>query len=385
MLLIAPVRGLLKLLCFKRTAWLVLGCFMMAAMLMALSAPVWVHMSLTAISAYIAIASMLVIAQDLKTLEGLLVEGSEIKHQQLVQTLSGGWSRLNLSLLTAETRTRRDRDDVHNRVSEISHSASELSSTAEQLAGNILQQSQSASSIAAAVTEISYSIEEISSRISSAYESANDTYHHGENGTTTIADVRDNMSEVSGLIEKTYQLLASLDERTSKVSSISTVIREIAEQTNLLALNAAIEAARAGEHGRGFAVVAEEVRALATRSHESAQEITANIEAVQGQMSAVKNSMGEVVDRADKTVSVAVSAETVFSEIAANTRSVSDMISAISSASSQQNLAVREISANIEEMAEVAHANSGMASQASDISNHLYDLCQLKSSKGKAL
>lgn len=382
MLLIAPVRGLLKLLCFKRTAWLVLACFLISATLISLSAPAWMFISLTAISAYIAIASMLVIAQDFKTLEGLLVEGSDIDHQQLVHTLSGGWSRLNLSLLTAESRNRRDRQDVQNRVSEISHSASELSSTAEQLAGNILQQSQSASSIAAAVTEISHSIEEISSRINSAYESANDTYHHGENGTKTIADVRDNMSEVSELIEKTYQLLASLDERTSKVSSISTVIREIAEQTNLLALNAAIEAARAGEHGRGFAVVAEEVRALATRSHESAQEITANIEAVQGQMSAVKNSMGEVVDRADKTVSVAANAETVFSEIATNTRSVSEMISAISDASSQQNLAAREISSNIEEMADVAHANSGMASQASDISNHLYQLCQLKSDEG---
>lgn len=378
MFLIAPVRGLLKILCLKRTAWLVLGGFILAAVLMTMAAPAWLFISLTAISAYIAIASMLVIAQDFKTLESLLVDGSDIDHQQLVKTLSGGWSKLNLSLLTAESRTRRDREDVENRVSEISHSASELSSTAEQLAGNILQQSHSASSIAAAVTEISHSIEEISSRINSAYESANDTYHHGENGTKTIADVRDNMSAVSELIEKTYQLLASLDERTSKVSSISTVIREIAEQTNLLALNAAIEAARAGEHGRGFAVVAEEVRALATRSHESAQEITANIEAVQGQMAAVKNSMGEVVDRADKTVGVAANAETVFSEIAENTRSVSDMISAISDASSQQNLAAREISSNIEEMAEVAHANSGMATQASDISNHLYHLCQLK-------
>ncbi len=378
MFLIAPVRGLLKILCLKRTAWLVLGSFILAVLFMTLMVPAWLFMSLMAISAYIAIASMLVIAQDFKTLESLLVDGSDIDHQQLVQTLSGGWSRLNLSLLTAESRTRRDREDIENRVSEISHSASELSSTAEQLAGNILQQSHSASTIAAAVTEISHSIEEISSRINSAYESANDTYHHGERGTKTIADVRDNMSAVSELIEKTYQLLASLDERTSKVSSISTVIREIAEQTNLLALNAAIEAARAGEHGRGFAVVAEEVRALATRSHESAQEITANIEAVQGQMSAVKNSMGEVVDRADKTVGVAANAETVFSEIAENTRSVSDMISAISDASSQQNLAAREISSNIEEMAEVAHANSGMATQASDISNHLYHLCQLK-------
>jgi methyl-accepting chemotaxis protein len=66
--------------------------------------------------------------------------------------------------------------------------------------------------------------------------------------------------------------MEKINNNSSKIKGIVTLIDEIAFQTNLLALNAAVEAARAGEAGAGFAVVADEVRNLAQRSSTAAQD-----------------------------------------------------------------------------------------------------------------
>lgn len=75
------------------------------------------------------------------------------------------------------------------------------------------------------------------------------------------------------VVSKVINKMKSINDSSSKITEITSVIDGIAFQTNILALNATIEAARAGTQGRSFAVVANEVRNLAQRSAQAAKEI----------------------------------------------------------------------------------------------------------------
>lgn len=132
---------------------------------------------------------------------------------------------------------------------------------------------------------------------------------------------------------KTQQVVTSLEERASAISTMSAGIAEIAAQTKLLSLNATIEAARAGDAGRGFAVVAQEVKALAAQTARTNADISQQVAAMQA---ATTEAAAAIRSISDEIVRLSAAAERARSANAqqghasqAVTASVSDMQSAV--------------------------------------------------------
>ncbi len=373
--MVAPVSLLFRLMGVKAALLTMLGVGLGLYLLGILfSLSFFLHLAIAWVI-YCSLSIVVNTLRDLTVLDAFFSGIQPLSHQALEQQFTGLLLAANQSLLAKRRGESRKDQDFADRVSEIGYSAGELEHNTQQLADNIAQQSESTRSVAAAVTEISYSIEEIVQRIQGAYQAATHVSELSDQGAKGVQAASQNVASVADYVRSTNELLGSLAKQTLEISSMSSVIRDMAEQTNLLALNAAIEAARAGEYGRGFAVVADEVRALANRSHDSAKIINTPIDDVQQQVVAVSAGMDKVVACTEASVSNTQEADATLQSIKQCTAEVSDMLYAISSATEQQSGAVREISSNIESVAEIAAGNSDIASQSATIAQHLCHLC----------
>jgi len=143
--------------------------------------------------------------------------------------------------------------------------------------------------------------------------------------------------------EKTDARITALSNAATRVGNVVKLITDIAEQTNLLALNATIEAARAGEAGRGFAVVASEVKTLAEQTAKATGEISQ-------QISGIQNATQESV--------------TAIRDISATIERLSEVASTIAAAVEEQGAATQEIARNVQQ---AAHGTQQVSSNITDV------------------
>ena len=238
-------------------------------------------------------------------------------------------------------------------------------------------------SIATSSTQIAAGNQDLSSRTEEQAGSLEETASSMEELTSTVKQNADNARQANQLAASAAQVavkggavvaqvvgtMQSINASSNKIVDIIAVIDGIAFQTNILALNAAVEAARAGEQGRGFAVVASEVRNLAQRSASAAKEI--------------KTLIGASVEQVNAGSMLVAQAGSTMNDIVDSVQRVSDIITEITAASSEQSVGIDEINRAIGQMDAVTQQNAALveesAAAAESMQHQAHNLAQVVS------
>ncbi|MBZ5735919.1 methyl-accepting chemotaxis protein [Nocardioides sp. TRM66260-LWL] len=237
---------------------------------------------------------------------------------------------------------------------QLSSSSTQIAAGAEETATQAAVVSDAANEVSRNVTTISDGSEQMSAAILEIAQSANEAARVASDAVTVV--------------QRTHDQVGRLGTASQEIGNVVKVITSIAEQTNLLALNATIEAARAGDLGKGFAVVAGEVKDLAQSTGRATEDISARVEAIQGETQAAMAAMAEILDTIvaindhQMTIAAAVEEQTattneinrIINAASAGAGEIAHNVSGVATATSMTTQAVAQNLDAAEELARMA-------------------------------
>ena len=238
------------------------------------------------------------------------------------------------------------RDSITTMLIENKENGLTLGASSNILLTNVNQLNNNSNEAAASLEETAASLEEITSNI--------------QNNTNNVLKMSNyasslNVSANDGqkLASQTTKAMDEINTEVNAINEAISVIDQIAFQTNILSLNAAVEAATAGEAGKGFAVVAQEVRNLASRSADAANEIKLLV-------SNATQKANEGKDISDKMIDG-------YTNLNENISKTNDLISDIENASKEQQSGIMQINDAINQLDQQTQQNAMIASQTNDV------------------
>ncbi|MGM0454367.1 MAG: methyl-accepting chemotaxis protein [Thermodesulfobacteriota bacterium] len=243
---------------------------------------------------------------------------------------------------------------VHRIVQSLNSSSEQVASASDQVSSSSQQLAEGSSEQASTLEETSSSLEEMAAQTRQNADNSEKADHAVKETVKVVENGVSSMQRMNSAINE-------IKESSNETSKIIKTIDDIAFQTNLLALNAAVEAARAGEAGKGFAVVAEEVRNLAQRSAEAAQNTSQLIEKSQENAGNGVSVADEVAGQLNSIKDSSEKVNTLIAEITAASKEQAQGIEQVNTAASEMDKVVQQNAADSEESASAAEELTAQA------------------------
>ena len=230
-----------------------------------------------------------------------------------------------------------------------------LQKSSDILVSNVNILNANSNESAASLEETAAAIEQITGNIRNNTENV-------KKMSIFATQVTNSANEGEKLANATNNAMDEINTQVSNINEAITVIDQIAFQTNILSLNAAVEAATAGEAGRGFAVVAAEVRNLAARSAEAANEI--------------KSLVGNANIKANEGKKIADSMIKGYGSLNENITKTSELIETVTMASKEQLAGIEQINDAVNQLDQKTQQNVSVANFTNDAANQISFIAQ---------
>ncbi len=247
-------------------------------------------------------------------------------------------------------------EQLNGTMNHIDRASVEVSRDAEQISNSAQTLAQGATEQSGEIDQLMNRLREVSGQISANAEDARQT-----NGITS--KVVDEIERCNQQMHEMAMAMQEISHNSEQIENINKTISDIAFQTNILALNAAVEAARAGAAGKGFAVVAEEVRNLASKSGDAAQNTTALI--------------AQSMQSVQSGVALMQNTQKSLDNVVAGAQTVRGKIQNISDSSAAQNEVISSINLSITQISQVVQTNAATSEESAAASKELSDQAQV--------
>ena len=246
--------------------------------------------------------------------------------------------------------------DLRKVMREISAASSQVLFGSENVA-------QLSEALATTVTEQTSIMEQIRENVGSIQEKAQQNADGAMEAAKLAGDAMKHVEEGGRNMKELMGAMEEMETSSAAIEQVNKSVSDIAFQTNILALNASVEAARAGEAGKGFAVVAEEVRALAAKTADLANNAS---DLVSGTVTSIQN--GRVI--AEKT-------SQAMDEVVSRTKEVDEKVVAISNMSKEQMENLEYITTSIREIADALTTTAASSEESSATAQELQSQASL--------